>query len=183
MGEEKPANWYTATSTEKWVSKYMPLYLLTMEMLKAETKPGDRIIELGSGTGTMAGVLHKNGWKNYLGIDFSPHMVKRAGELVPNQLFLQSDLKDPELERLYAGCKYFICLEVLEHIEDDFKVLSYVPKGSTIIFSLPSNDAKAHVRRFKTVEGVYARYSDKIDILTHRFVRKRRWHLCKGVIK
>ena len=183
MGEEKPAEWYTAVSTERWVHKYMPIYVLTMDMLKEETEPGERILEMGSGIGTMAKILFENGYRNYLGIDFSPHMIKRAKELVPNQLFMKCDLKDPMLKKMYTGCKYFICHEVLEHIEDDLKVLSYVPKGATIIFSLPTADAKAHVRRFKTVEGVYERYKEIIDIQTHRFVRKRRWHLCKGVIK
>ena len=178
MGEEKGPEYYTGKSSIRNSDKYKPLYVKVIDMLN-ETGVYSRIIEMGSGLGTLAGMLYANEYRNYMGFDFSPDMISYAKENHGNQIFMQYDLKDPSIQKFYFGCSWFICLEVLEHIKDDFLVLSYLPKGANLIFSLPISDAKAHVRWFKKQEEIYDRYSSVLRIEECQFVRK--WFLCRGV--
>lgn len=182
MGEEKPAEWYTGKSTERNVKKYMPLYLAALDLVKQEAKgTEERIIEMGCGTGELGKLLYDNSYINYLGVDFSPDMIAIARQKVPAQEFIRKDLRDTDLPDFYNGCTFFVCLETFEHIEDDFAVIDMIPKNSVIIFSLPTFDAKAHVRKFKQKEHIYDRYGTVIDIQEYKFIRK--WHLCKGIKK
>jgi len=178
MGEEKGPEFYIGKSSIKNSDKYRPLYVRVVDMLD-EIGVDSRIIEMGCGIGTFAGMLHSNNHRNYIGFDFSPDMIMIAKENHGNQIFMQYDLRDESIQKFYFGCSWFICLEVLEHIEDDFLVLSYLPKGANIIFSLPVFNAKAHVRWFKRQEEIYDRYSSVIRIEECQFVRK--WFLCKGI--
>ena len=180
MGEEKPAEWYTGKYTEGAMKRYTALYLNAIELIRQTVPDTDaRIIDLGCGVGIFSQMLYEAGYQNYLGIDFSAEVIKVAKVNAPNQLFLCNDLRDTSIQPLYTGCTCFVCLEVLEHIKDDMAVLVGVPKGANLIFSLPTADAQAHVRRFKTKEGVYARYSGTINIQKYFFIRKR--HLCNGI--
>jgi len=181
MGEEKPAEWYTGKGSQKHIKKYMPLYLDVFGLIKENIGPGNRIVEMGCGIGTLAKLLFANNYKNYLGFDFSSDMIEISKNENPNQLFMQFDLRDADIKKYYTGCSHFICLEVLEHIKDDFAVLNLLPKGAMLFFSLPTNDAKAHVRWFKKKEAIYDRYSSVINIQSCQKVGK--WHLCKGIIK
>jgi SAM-dependent methyltransferase len=56
-----------------------------------------RIADLGCGTGTLTRLLVDEGF-DVDGLDFSPEMIKRAREKVPEARFVVGDAADPALE-------------------------------------------------------------------------------------
>jgi glycosyltransferase involved in cell wall biosynthesis len=60
----------------------------------------------------------------------------------------------------YSG---YTCLEVLEHLSDDLKVLANIPKGKPIIFSVPSFYCPGHVRVY-TLKTLTWRFRNLLDI-------------------
>ena len=119
---------------------------------------------------------------NYIGFDFSLYMIKLSKERIPTQVFLQHDIRNDSIKSWYFACKIFICLETLEHIEDDLKVIDLIPEGATIIFSVPTYNFKSHVRYFSDKESVIERYSPLIDIDDNdcNLISNKIW-LCKGI--
>ena len=76
------------------------------------------------------------------------------------------------LEYNYATTKVncFICFEVLEHLKDDKKLLSLLPKGTRLIFSVPNYDSPSHVRYFESMSDVFHRYNDELTFKSfHHF--------------
>ena len=57
-----------------------------------------RVADLGCGTGTLTRLLTDEGY-TVDGLDFSPEMVRRAREKVPEATFVVGDAADPALER------------------------------------------------------------------------------------
>ncbi len=72
-------------------------------------------------------------------------------------------------------------LEVLEHIRDDLAVIDNIREGADIIFSLPTFDDPAHVRKFKKPGDIQKRYCYGIDI--RKIVRIDKWFVCWGLVK
>ncbi len=180
MGTEKEADFYTGEGyTEKAIKRYMPIYEKTIKLL-SDCYSSGRIIEFGSGVGVLAKMLYDAGYSNYMGIDFSLDMLALAKKRAPQQSFVQLDLRK-NIKPFCAGSPCFICLETLEHIEEDLWVLGNISKGAHVIFSVPTYNFKAHVRYFKTKEEVIDRYSVSIEIKECKLISKI-W-VCRGVKK
>lgn len=123
------------------------------------------IIDLGCGPGYFAHEIYKKGYKNYLGIDFSNKIIVKAKEIEKNFEFIVKNLLDNDIVDIYNKYEFFIILEVLEHVTNDFKLISNIPKGKTIIFSVPNFDSKGHVRYFNNINEVINRYKNNFDFL------------------
>ena len=77
---------------------------------------------------------------------------------------------------------YVFC-EVLEHITEDFAVLSKVPAGCRVIITVPTMDSESHVRHFPRQEDAVLRYTGLIDIEEAKTIDlndKSMWHLLRG---
>ncbi len=121
----------------------------------------DRILEIGCGTGQFAKMIFcLADYSTYTGIDFSKVAIQKAIEIRSNGYFLLHDARKP------FNCIYntVICLETLEHIDNDIIVLKNLKRGTKFIGSVPMGKDPAHVRVFLTPESITERYGKLIDI-------------------
>lgn len=176
MGEEKGPEFYTGKSylNPKTIQRYTPIYKQAIDWILKYGK-GKKIVDLGCGAGVFAEMVKNTGLTDYIGFDFSPDMIKLSEERVPEFEFLLSDLTTPLFLEPYT----FVALEVLEHIKDDLAVIKNISSSSLIIISLPTFDAKGHVRRFKNKETAEKRYSKFIEFKKYEFISKK-WHMYMG---
>ena len=56
-----------------------------------------------------------------------------------------------------------VCIEVLEHIENDLSVLKSIPAGTKLIMTVPNYDSFGHLRTFISQREVRTRYNNFID--------------------
>ena len=121
------------------------------------------ILDLGCGPGYFARVLYRDGYVNYLGIDFSEVCIRKAKKRVPNFEFMVGDLYDEEIQAKFADYDYILALEVLEHLERDKEVIAAIPSGKKIIVAVPNNSGQGHVRIFGGVKELKEWYADFIE--------------------
>lgn len=140
-------------------TKYYPIWLYILGLIKEE-----KIFEGGCGTGQFAQMLIEND-KNYqLGIDYSKEAIKIAKNINSEnkEKFKIWDLL--ELDKIKIDYNLFLCLEVLEHIDNDLEVLRKIKENKKIIFSVPNFKDIAHVRIFENIEKIILRYGKLIKI-------------------
>jgi 2-polyprenyl-3-methyl-5-hydroxy-6-metoxy-1,4-benzoquinol methylase len=110
----------------------------------AKCELGPRVIEIGCGIGNFTRMLHDR--EVVIAIDAEPECVERLSERLWNQANLQAmalDLMHPQfadLARFHPdSC---VCLNVLEHIEDDCEALrrmaSILVPGGVIVLLVPA---------------------------------------------
>lgn len=165
MGTEKPPEFYDSNTkymNQAIIERYMPIYEAVANLLPTPDRCPD-IVDLGCGVGHFAKLIYDRGYKHYLGIDFSLGMISKASNQVPEWCFLQADLIDKNTIETYKRFKLFVAIETFEHIVYDCLVIESLRGGSEIIFTLPSFDAKSHVRHFKTIEEIKYRYKHLLD--------------------
>lgn len=137
-------------------SPWLPLYQATAKLVPTDAS----VVDLGCGTGRFARLLaddHRRTGK-YLGIDFSPVAVAEARRYVPTAEFMVGDLRTCPIPRADT----YVCLEVLEHIDDDLGLLQRLPTGAQVILTVPSFRSKAHVRTFPSAASALERYDELI---------------------
>lgn len=124
-----------------------------------------RVLEFGCGTGQFAEMLHKKKEKEvmYLGVDFSQEAILQAKKRNYGMNFLCDDVFNiyiPLIDTLVA-------FELLEHIEQDVKLVKRFPKDKKIVFSVPNFSAANHYRYFTNKSDIKKRYGaikiDKIE--------------------
>ena len=73
---------------------------------------------------------------------------------------------DARANNPYKNVDYntIICLEVLEHIREDIKILQNVEKSAHVICSVPNFNAPSHVRWFTSERQIKRRYFRFVDI-------------------
>lgn len=137
-----------------------------------------RVREIGCGTGQLAEYLRdENLADGYSGFDFSTSAVERARTRTSLR-FIQGDALDREMYK--GNYNTVICLEVLEHIQDDLLVLSFIPEGTNIIFSVPNFDDPSHVRWFTSERQIKRRFFRFVDI--KEIVRIGNIYVCRGIV-
>jgi SAM-dependent methyltransferase len=132
-----------------------------------------RVLEIGCGPGQLAAYLFDSGVEQYVGLDFSPQAIEMARKNAPRGRFVVGDARDGAI---HAQTEHdvVICTEVLEHIEDDLKVVSAFRPGKRCLCSVPNFPYESHVRHFKDAGEVLARYGaffDRPDVMTFRSPR------------
>jgi 2-polyprenyl-3-methyl-5-hydroxy-6-metoxy-1,4-benzoquinol methylase len=132
-------------------------------VLSKLNKEKDIIADFGCGPGQFPNYLVDEGFKLSYGTDFSEVAIEKSKELLPEHKFYVCDMykKDTYTKHKYNTA---ICLEVLEHLTNDFKFFEYLPKGCKIIVSVPNFDSISHVRYFKDLNEVKKRYKDQMKI-------------------
>lgn len=182
MIAEKPASYYDdlfeshiGYQVHYKKSHYYVHWTQVIVFLRKIAEP--KILEVGCGTGQFAEYLKDEHFTNYSGFDFSPPAIEFAKRRV-GMNFWQGDALDKEN---YSGdFNTIICLEVLEHIQNDLGVLSTPPSTTNIIFSVPNFDAPSHVRWFTSEREIKKRYFRYVDL--KEIIRVGNIYLCRGVL-
>ncbi|MBX9452109.1 MAG: class I SAM-dependent methyltransferase [Mesorhizobium sp.] len=166
MGTEQPPDYYDA-HMERFLAPYeesiwKQVYDATVTLMPEERS--QLVVDVGCGTGRLAEALRLQGYENYIGFDFAPARIAEARRYLPSHDFRVLDAFSDEAASLTASADVVAITEMLEHIEDDLKLLAVIPAGRTIVFSVPNFGGPTHVRKFKSVDEVLARYSGLIEI-------------------
>lgn len=143
------------------LSEYqIELYKNILDMVKKFPCNAD-ICEIGCGSGQIANMLFDNGYRNYIGIDFSSEAIRKAQSTnqVFKDRFICTDAFSYIGTRTFNAQTLFLCFEVLEHIGKDCELLEMLPSGANIIFSVPSFKSFNHLRTFNTISDIENRYS------------------------
>jgi SAM-dependent methyltransferase len=113
-----------------------------------------RVLEFGCGTGQFAQMIGERKDVRYLGVDYSKEAIAQAKFRNPEMNFLCDDVF-----KVYVPIvDVIVMLELLEHIKEDTKLISKLPKGKLVIFSVPDFQAVNHYRFFKNAKEIKDRY-------------------------
>ncbi len=103
--------------------------------------PGQRVLELGTGPGTVTRILHSKGCK-VTGVEMDPETLAMCAPFC--QRTLQANLEDPAWHASLAGEKFDVvmCADVLEHLRDPRPLLTLFPQflndTGCVLMSLPN---------------------------------------------
>ena len=110
-------------------------------VLARMVEPGQRVLELGTGPGTVTRILHSKGCK-VTGVEMDPESLATCAPFCERTL--QANLEDPEWAKPLAGEKFdaIICADVLEHLRDPRPLLgqlaAFLAEGGSVLMSLPN---------------------------------------------
>lgn len=154
------------TSPEYWkqypeASIYFPVWKLIVEKLSNM----DTVVELGCGTGLFAKYAIASGIRYKCGVDFSPIAIQKSREL---NVTHESKFSIKNLMGIRAITNQFtiICLEVLEHLENDLEIISRLQNNTRIIFSVPDFMCHGHQRCFDSEQAVFDYYSHLLSFVS-----------------
>ena len=103
--------------------------------------PGQRVLELGTGPGTVTRILHSKGCK-VTGVEMDPETLAMCAPFCERSL--QANLEDPHWHASLAGEKFDVvmCADVLEHLRDPRPLLSllqqFLNDTGCVLLSLPN---------------------------------------------
>ena len=103
--------------------------------------PGLRVLELGTGPGTVTRILHSKGCK-VTGVEMDPETLAMCAPFC--ERMLQANLEDPTWHASLAGEKFdvVLCADVLEHLRDPRPLLTLLPQflndSGCVLMSLPN---------------------------------------------
>jgi len=179
LGVERPAEYYEQMGTNDHLkthyskSHYYPTWLVISDYLLK--RGSNYILDIGCGPGQFSELLLDNGFKHYVGIDFSKLRIERAKAVCPEYTFLCKDIFE---EGLIERQSYdtVVMTEFLEHINEDISVIRRITPGTKIFGTVPDYGGQAHVRKYETADSVAERYGDLISEIRVRtvIVDKRR---------
>jgi 2-polyprenyl-3-methyl-5-hydroxy-6-metoxy-1,4-benzoquinol methylase len=110
-------------------------------VLARMVEPGQRVLELGTGPGTVTRILHDKGCK-VTGVEMDPDTLATCAPFCDRTL--QANLEDPLWWQQLEGEKFevIICADVLEHLRDPKPLLEKLPvflmEGGCVLMSLPN---------------------------------------------
>ena len=154
------------TSPEYW--KQFPessIYFDVWKIVKDKLTNMDTVLELGCGTGLLAKYLIASGIRYKCGIDFSSVAIQKSKEInvTHENKFSVKNLMNIQL---IPNQFTVVCLEVLEHLDDDLQIISRMQNNTRIIFSVPDFLCDSHQRCFKSEQAVVDRYSNLINFVS-----------------
>jgi len=110
-------------------------------VLARMVQPGQRVLELGTGPGTVTRILHSKGCK-VTGVEMDPETLATCAPFCKRTL--QANLEDPNWAAPLAGESFdaIICADVLEHLRDPRPLLNqlhgFLKPGGSVLMSLPN---------------------------------------------
>jgi len=110
-------------------------------VLARMVEPGQRVLELGTGPGTVTRILHDKGCK-VTGVEMDPDTLATCAPFCERTL--QANLEDPLWWQPLDGERFevIICADVLEHLRDPRPLLEKLPvflmEGGCVLMSLPN---------------------------------------------
>ncbi|QOY34207.1 class I SAM-dependent methyltransferase [Anaerobacillus isosaccharinicus] len=144
-------------------SIYLPIWEKALRTILEKGNPF--ILEVGCGPGQFANLLFDHGLENYRGFDFSSTAIKLAKQ-TNAKYQTRFSVDNAYTTSLFTKLPYntAVLFEVLEHLQEDLKVLNDLINGTMILFSVPNFNSQSHVRYFLTQDEVRKRYEKIIDI-------------------
>lgn len=175
VGDDNRA--YGAYDRPYWNSHYYPLYKAVFE--EVVRLGGQKILEVGCGSGSFAHLLFDKSRLDYHGFDFSDAAVNKA-RVRTGKADRFSVARAGDNAAMQRSHDTIVCLEVLEHIEEDLKVVEGWKPGCICVCSVPNFDQADHVRFFRHEDEVRERYARLIDLehvqrIPRALVRGRGW--------
>ena len=83
---------------------------------------GKRVLDIGFGTGVLAGKLYENGY-DIAGIDFSERMIQIAQEKMPSARLIQHDFSfGLPAELVDSKFDAIVCTYAIHHLDDSAKI-------------------------------------------------------------
>ena len=110
-------------------------------VLARMVEPGQRVLELGTGPGTVTRILHAKGCK-VTGVEMDPETLATCAPYCERTV--QANLEDPQWAAPLAGESFdaIICADVLEHLRDPRPLLNqlhgFLKPGGSVLMSLPN---------------------------------------------
>jgi len=110
-------------------------------VLARMVEPSQRVLELGTGPGTVTRILHDKGCK-VTGVEMDPDTLATCAPFCERTLL--ANLEDPLWWQPLEGEKFevIICADVLEHLRDPRPLLEKLPvflrEGGCVLMSLPN---------------------------------------------
>ena len=161
-GNEMAPGWYDSNISESYYypyykSHYYPLWTVVLDRIIRNKDCS--ILEVGCGTGQFASMLSENGISSYCGFDFSYKRIEQAKKINSNISFVVADAFVTDLFETYTY-NSIVCMEVLEHIDDDIGLISRVPFGKRFYGTVPNFPEVNHVRHFSSTDDVVERYKE-----------------------
>jgi len=142
------------------------------------------VLEWGCGTGQFAQMLTESKQVRYLGIDYSQEAIRQAKAVNPGLNFLCDDIFKVKI----AIVDTIVAFEVLEHCQNDIGLVSIIPRGKKIVFSLPDFTAANHYRYFKNKKEIRDRYPrlelkffKEFKLIRNKYGDQNTIFLCVGV--
>jgi len=171
MGQQRDADWYDQVYLSPPAAHYsLPpdeapwagIWAWCVDQMPSEARS---VVDLGCGPGHFLEMLHLSRPDiNATGVDFSGVAIQMAeARGLPNEqfrwvhgdIFTFSDLE---------GVDVVVCTEVLEHVEGDLDLLAALPKGMTVLGTVPPTLGPSHVRSFACMAEVVDRYERVLAI-------------------
>jgi 2-polyprenyl-3-methyl-5-hydroxy-6-metoxy-1,4-benzoquinol methylase len=158
-------------------SHYYPLYKSVLE--EVVRFGGRRVLEVGCGSGSFAQLLFDRSTLDYQGYDFSEVAIRKARARTGRPGRFSVAKAGDESTSSYEH-DTIVCLEVLEHIENDLEVVKSWKPGVACVCSVPNFDSPDHVRYFRHEDEIARRYGNLIQLASIRrvpraLVRGRGW--------
>lgn len=157
---------YTQEQSKDYTqSPYYEGWQYALNILKDYGLQKVKILDIGCGSGIFAKMLYENNIPSYKGVDFSEEGIKIAQLNTPQwaECFLKEDIFESKVfEQDYS---HIILFEVLEHINDDIKILSKIPSKTMIIASVPSFYSEGHIRIFENIDQIRKRYGSLMEFV------------------
>jgi len=137
---------------------------LNLEKINSIITPEHRILDYGCGYGRLCQFLWDKGFKNILGIDFSPKMIARGKRLFPHL-----DLKTVDFDFQFIKSDSFdlvLLFSVLTCIPSDIAVQNLInqiqsllsPGGYLYISDTAIQTSRRNVNRYKQFQQEFGRY-------------------------
>lgn len=142
-------------------SQYFPMFKKVVKLIKQNEI--QNVLEVGCGNGAFADLLVRTCNVQYIGFDQSSIAIEKARSLLKkSDFFFAGDALDGR--SYHRDYESIVCLEVLEHVVEDFRVIANWKKGALCICSVPNFDAQTHVRVFRNEDQIVNRYKYLLDV-------------------
>lgn len=141
---------------------YINIWNKALQFIKGIESP--KIIDIGCGPGQFANLLFDNNIFDYKGIDYSKEAIKIAKTLnstLSSNFYIDNAYTSSIFMEEYNIVTLF---EVLEHMDEDIKIINRIKKGAVVLFSVPNYMSKGHVRYFSSKDEISNRYNSTVDI-------------------